>query len=332
MEIHEDLRVRLENSQKQRQVEIQKRKESRETEGSNQKLKAVYLEEFGKKQAEIEELLSKLSLGVIDTASLPDVINDTSKEISLLQKYYTASTLFLNQHEARRSQEAIQGLLQRFQELEGKLLPRKKFGFKVRKTMIDKNLTKENSLANDKDTVDGDGLKKFLNYSQNEFGVKDRNGETVVMHANSVSKQDVSLSKLTDCKVKIFGSPSTLHITGLANCTVLCGPVATSVFINECNGCKFVVPCQQLRIHQSQTCDLYLYVTSRAIIEDCTAIRFAPYNWRYDEIDTHFKEIGWDINDNNWHCIDDFNWLASDKPSPNWYFIPEKDRLSCWDC
>jgi len=37
----------------------------------------------------------------------------------------------------------------------------------------------------------------------------------------------------------------------------------------------------QLRIHTTERCDLYVHTVSGPIIEDCSALRFAPYALRY---------------------------------------------------
>lgn len=70
---------------------------------------------------------------------------------------------------------------------------------------------------------------------------------------------------------------------------VLCGPVSSSVFIEECCNCIFVVACQQLRVHSSSSSSFYVHVTSRAIIEDCRQVTFAPYKWSYPNIDAHYE-------------------------------------------
>ena len=38
------------------------------------------------------------------------------------------------------------------------------------------------------------------------------------------------------------------------------------------------------------------------------------------------QEAGLDEGVNNWDKVDDFNWLALDKPSPNWTVLPEDER------
>ncbi len=124
---------------------------------------------------------------------------------------------------------------------------------------------------------------------------------------------------------------------------VLCGPVSSSVFVDDCKDCVFVVACQQLRIHTTTHCTFYVHVTSRSIIEDCSLITFAPYSWTYPELNEQFKVrptiiicaynvnqsmqiSGLDQSVNNWRIVDDFNWLATSDPSPNWSILPDQDR------
>ena len=70
---------------------------------------------------------------------------------------------------------------------------------------------------------------------------------------------------------------------------VLCGPVSSSVFVEDCKDCVFVVACQQLRVHSTTNSQFYLHVTSRAIIEDCQKVSFAPYSWNYPDLEQHFE-------------------------------------------
>ena len=132
---------------------------------------------------------------------------------------------------------------------------------------------------------------------------------------------------------------------------VLCGPVSSSVFVEGCKECVFVVACQQLRIHTTTLSAFYVHITSRSIIEDSSTVTFTPYSWSYPQLEEHFKVCiglclgldftisfsvcvcvcvqvsGLDQSTNNWQLVDDFNWLASTEPSPNWTILPEKDRI-----
>jgi len=55
--------------------------------------------------------------------------------------------------------------------------------------------------------------------------------------------------------------------------------VTTSVFVDSVEDSTLFLSCKQLRTHSSNHVDIYLRVLSRAIIEDCENIRFAPYRW-----------------------------------------------------
>jgi len=158
----------------------------------------------------------------------------------------------------------------------------------------------------------------------------DVQNETIKFDSANSSLKDVWLNNLENCSVIISGIPSTLHMTKLSNCRIIAGPVLTSVFLENCEKSVFIMGCQQLRIHKSQDCDFYLHVRSRAIIEDCFSCRFSPYNREYDHRDKEFAEAQLDKETNNWHQVDDFNWLSTDTPSPNWSILPQEERITNW--
>ena len=117
----------------------------------------------------------------------------------------------------------------------------------------------------------------------------------------------------------------------MTRCTVLSGPVSTSVMVDTCSASSLVISCQQLRTHSTTDTDIYLHTTAKAILEDCKGIRVAPYNWKYPGCDEDFSVSGLDRNSNNWECIGDFNWLSSDVPSPNWAILREEERKLSWN-
>ncbi|KAJ8416103.1 hypothetical protein AAFF_G00381250 [Aldrovandia affinis] len=164
-----------------------------------------------------------------------------------------------------------------------------------------------------------------------QCGFSNADSQVLSKGADEIQQRDMLLSHLTNCKVRLLGSPSTLHIKHVRDSEIFCGPVSSSVFVDQCSGCTLVFACQQLRPHNTTDTQVYLHVTSRAIIEDCTGIHFAPFNWSYHGIDADFKVSGLDRDRNNWNQVDDFNWLAAGTPSPNWTIIPESARKCIWD-
>lgn len=158
--------------------------------------------------------------------------------------------------------------------------------------------------------------------------VSDRRSETITLGPESVNGKDVLISRLMGCRIEILGSAATLHATLLEGCTLLAGPVASSVFVDDCADCQLALGgCQQLRAHRTSRSDVYLRVTSGAIVEDCKEVRFAPEALDYPGLSGDLLASALDPSaTNKWDQVQDFNWLASDKPSPNWSVLPAEER------
>ena len=154
--------------------------------------------------------------------------------------------------------------------------------------------------------------------------------QTLTLSSPEVNNKDITLSDLQNCKVTLYGAPSAVHINKLKNTSLLCGPVSGAIFIEDCVACNFALPCHQLRVHTTVDSNFYLHVTSRAIVEDCANVGFAPFNWEYEGLQEDFKKAGLDGAENNWHLVNDFNWLKTDEPSPNWYILNEDLRIKNW--
>lgn len=173
-------------------------------------------------------------------------------------------------------------------------------------------------------------FKKFVYKLENEFGFTNKENETLTLRHDEVAQKDVMFRDLRNCNLNIEGGALTVHFVALVDCRIICGPISTSVFVENCERCQFVIACQQLRTHHTCDTDFYLHVTSRGIIEDCQRVRFAPYNWKYPDIEKHFAFVDLDPDQNNWNLIDDFNWLSS-APSPNWKVLDESERVVQWN-
>ena len=83
----------------------------------------------------------------------------------------------------------------------------------------------------------------------------------------------------------------------------------STVFVDNCQNCKFELNCHQLRIHNTYESRFNIFVTSKAIIEDCNKVVFSPYKFDYPERERHEKEEEKDAKPNQWRDIQDFNWL-----------------------
>lgn len=310
---------KLKKREDERLADVEKRKEEKSAVSSLQENAKFFMDTFLKEKNDLETNLA--SCDSLDKNKLVDKFDELSKLHQKLQRFLTESTMFLPSYDVRQSQDALTKLATKIQEKRDELIPKKKFAFKSKKkgTQAEKENTKKEATSSVTDQIDLADCK-----------FTDVNGQILSMDS-SINCKDVALARLKSCTVKLYGAPSAIHINDVEDCIILSGPVSGSVFIRESKNCVFVVPCQQLRVHTTTNTKFYIHVTSRAIIEDSSSVSFAPYNWNYPDIDKHYVLSGLDRKRNSWNDIDDFNWLAADKHSPNWSLVPENERNAKWD-
>ncbi|MGH0154878.1 UNVERIFIED_CONTAM: hypothetical protein FKN15_044504 [Acipenser sinensis] len=328
---------RLQKRDQERQEELERRKEAKESKQVTEEKSDFFTSTFSKEKADIEELLA--GGGEVEPGSLAGRLEDISARIQQLQKFLNDSMVFLPQYELRQAQSALQKLQSGLAEKRGELLPKKKFAFRSRNVGANntKKETPEPRKGGEQASRPTDLTAASVTASPGnsddvsaQCGFSNVVSQVLIKRADEINQRDVLLTHLSSCTVKLFGAPSTLHIKHVRDSTILCGPVSSSVFIDHCSGCTFAFPCQQLRTHNTTDSRAYLHVTSRAIVEDCSGVRFAPFTWSYPGLEEDFQVSGLDRERNNWTQVDDFNWLASDAPSPNWSVIPEEERKTTW--
>ncbi|XP_020280783.1 tubulin-specific chaperone C [Pseudomyrmex gracilis] len=336
--IEGSLSDRITKRDRERKNVIERRREERQSLTVESEQSSYFKDTFYSSCKKIKDMLDDAPSAPI--SAQPGIFDKVNKEILLLKNYLSQSKMFLKVYDIRRAQENLQSLEIEASELETKLLPKKKFGFKSRR-IAKKSSDKGHDVTDGlKDLKISEGIVNGSAKQNNKWSIKygdstcmllSKTNEQIVLDAENVNKNDILLSDLVQCTVRIYGTPSTIHMVNLKQCTILVGPVTTSVFAHDCSECVFAFACQQLRLHSSIDCIIYLHVTSRAIIEDCTKIRVAPYNWSYEDQTSHFNLAGLDPKVNNWNCIDDFNWLSSEKHSPNWSVLEPELRIKSWD-
>jgi len=288
----------------------ERNKEAREEQDESKTTLATLLDWSGCLNETIESEIEKKN---IDKAQ--EILDGLSNDMQKLDTFFTENSPVLTKFDKKKVQDSVLEIRSRYSDLQDVLRPKKKFGFRGDKKKAFQNKQLKES-----------GSKPALDVAKNqEFGftIKERSNETIEINDNEANGQDVMLSQLSNCTVIVKSNPITLHATHLNGCILKCGPVQTSIYLDQCNDCNLSLACQQLRAHNSMRTKVFLHVTSKGIIEDCKEIQVAPYNFTYDGIEGQFDKLGLDINTNHWNQLDDFNWLASDQPSPNWSILHE---------
>jgi len=321
--------AKLKKREEERQEKIRKKKEEDDSFKVQDSLQ-LFHKSFDKECLSIEkDLFTELD---VDRASIIEHFDSLSMRVTKLQRYVSESVIFLPPYELKTANNTLVSLLQKIQEKRNEKLPKKKFAFKSnkkseKKAAVSHNHTDKNNAEIIKDSKSEDDLVielaacKFVGGSH----------EVLKKEGVEINHKDVALADLNDCTVVLCGTPSAIHINKLKDCKIFCGPVPGSIFIRECFNCTFVLACQQLRIHSTKKCQFYIHVTSKAIIEDCNTVNFAPYNWNYERLEEHYKMSGLSKDRNNWDKVDDFCWLAADAHSPNWSIIDETERVPSWN-
>ncbi|XP_030611444.1 tubulin-specific chaperone C [Archocentrus centrarchus] len=325
------IQERLQKRHQARIEDAERRREAKESQSVAEEKSEYFFSAFNRERTFIEELLSSCSGA--DRAVVTLKLEEAKAKTDQLQKFLNDNMLFLTQYELRQAQAAFQKLQTSLSETKEEALPRKKFAFRNRTKAADKAAAEEaHPPPPDEGTpAEAGGTQVDGEAPSEQCGFSNMTNEFLTKTAEELQRRAVLLTHLTNCKVRLFGSPSTLHLKEINSCEILCGPVSSSVFVDNCRNSVLAFPCQQLRTHNTTDTQVYLHVTSRAIIEDCRGVSFAPFSWSYPTLEEDFTVSGLDRARNNWIQVDDFNWLAAGTPSPNWTVIPETDRKTNWD-
>ena len=306
----------------ERLADVQKRKEQRENAAAKNESADFFQENFNRARNELEAGL--IQSDGMETSKLSAHFDSLVISLQKMQKFVGDSSMFLAAYEVQKAHEALSKLQSAIQDRREVMIPKKKFAFKAKKkAVVDKPVT---VVADERIQH-----KPSINVQITDCSFSDMSNQTLTKHSTDTNQKDVALARLTNCTVKLYGSPSAVHVNNMKNCKIFSGPVSGSVFIDDCKDCVFILACQQLRVHTTTDTNCYLHVTSRAIIEDSTRLQFAPYNWTYDGLDDHYEYSGLDRSRNSWDDVDDFNWLASDVHSPNWSVLEEHARHKTWE-
>nr|ACO10637.1 Tubulin-specific chaperone C [Caligus rogercresseyi] len=274
-------------------------------------------------QAHLNDRIQDLQKALQDKEDITSKLCELDTKIKDFEALFSEKAHFLPSYDVKKLQTAILAIKASYQRHLQSTQPKKRFAFKSRTSM--KTREEINTLASDAKAA---VQKVYSTKNTAKVTLGDKENESLVLDSGEM---DPLISRLRGCKVHLRTYvPSTVHLTDLEDCVVVFGPVRTSVFVERCRNTVFYLYCQQLRMHESKDCSVYLHVTCKGIIEDCHGIRFAPYP------ETPFMEdlkelkasSGLSPMENHWDEIQDFNWLSPDQASPNWSIIPSENRKS----
>lgn len=323
--------VQLLEREAARQEEVERRRQAREARLVPEEQSDYFRAIFNRERKAIEALLEPEPSEAAEAEPTSEAVvrlEEGAERLRGLQRLVSNSVRFLAPYDLRIAQEKVNHLRSVVAERRLQLQPPKPFAFRARKKELPGPRPPQGASEPGPRKLTASAFASLP--ADPPCGFSRAEGQELELGATELLQRDVTLSRLSRCRVQLRGNPNTLLMRDCHECTVLCGPVSTSALVEGCSGCVLALACQQLRTHRTTETSFYVLVTSRAMLEDCSSIRFAPYTWSYPGIEADFLTSTLDKNRNNWNQVDDFNWLVRDQPSPNWSVIPEQDRISDW--
>ncbi|KAF0693222.1 Aste57867_15816 [Aphanomyces stellatus] len=277
--------------------------------------------DFTRQEADVRRALESFtSEGT--TSNSAATLDALSATVQSMRERAGAATLFLPPYDIRATQTLTARLLH---AVESKRAPRKKFTFTARaklKPAFASSLAAPDALSV---TLASSSSTATENSDDHELVYADQTD--AFLHITAPDAPDLSLARLSHCVVVIPVATSAIRGHDLKHCTIYTGPIAGSLWLDGCVDCTFVVACRQLRVHHTTATTFYLRIKSHPIVEDCDHLAFAPYDLRYDGLETQLAAADLARETALWAQVHDFKWLRQTQ-SPHWHVLPEAERPS----
>ncbi|KAM7538934.1 hypothetical protein Aperf_G00000058077 [Anoplocephala perfoliata] len=258
------------------------------------------------------------------------ILDDLLDQIEELQRWFSESSPHLKSFHVEQARQDIDEIKARFQEVRASVTPKKRFKFGVgakastKPTVPSAKVT--TSVEKTVTSLLSPGLFKFsLSGLSNRHDLRLPTEIDEKADKDCLRDQSLCLVDLTNCQVRITLSCGNLMASKLTKCVIkIQQPVVSSIMLQDCVDCRFVLACRQLRVHRTRGSRFDVFVASAPIIEDSSDLLVGPWNGgaRFSEV------LG---TTNHWNEVQDFSCptLVAEKAaeSPNWSLLPEQDWL-----
>lgn len=270
-----------------------------------------FLSEFNQLKSDIEtNITSATSIDCQQDGSL-------TTKLQKLERLLNEQAAYLPPYTCKVSQESLDSIRRQINEKRGTETTKKKFTFGKNRPATNVTTAPVTTIFGDQPSDQEESKKENVVISS-KLGINNLNGQSLTIEREQFHDKDFELDSMVNCVINMPGSPVTLFLRNLTNCSINCGPVSSSVYVDSCKDCTFSLAFQQLRIHTSTNCKFYVNAKTKPIIEDCKSMYFGQYNYKYDELQSDLNTCGFTPETENLYMqVVDFNWLSSE-PSPNW--------------
>lgn len=149
-------------------------------------------------------------------------------------------------------------------------------------------------------------FEKDLNLNKEDFIYSKKAKEVLVKSPRDLNGQQFIVEECEGTDMFLIDHMAMLTVDYCKNCRIVAGPVASSVFIRNCENCVVVIACQQLRLRDCKNLTIFLHSTTGPIIESSSGIALGCYNYSYFGLESHLESAEMSIWENEWYSVYDF--------------------------
>jgi len=256
-----------------------------------------------------------------------------------LEQFLADNASILPSYTFEAKNKMMSNLKEKINQTQQSIAPKPKFVFSQKNKSVvapvaasdvidedEKHNNNNNNNNNDDDDVTSTTTALSHVVDADEIMIENRQLETIYLANGSVNGSDVCLSNLINCTVSICDHIGALRMNHIKHCTIITGPISSSLHVEHLQNSTVNAIMRQCRIHHCTNSKFYIHVNSEPVIEHSDNVQFAPYNVRYKELSNDWKQSHVDEQVNQWNKVKDFNWFKQQQ-SPHWSVIPEHERI-----
>mmetsp|Transcript_12154 Transcript_12154/g.22530 ORF Transcript_12154/g.22530 Transcript_12154/m.22530 type:complete len:381 (+) Transcript_12154:87-1229(+) len=147
---------------------------------------------------------------------------------------------------------------------------------------------------------------KDVNLKKEDYIYSKKGKEVLLKSPRDLNGQQFIVEECEGTDMFLIDHMGMLTVDYCQDCRIVAGPVASSVFIRNCENCVVVIACQQLRLRDCKNLTIFLHSTTGPIIESSSSISLGCYNYSYFGLESHLESAEMSIWENEWYSVYDF--------------------------
>ncbi|VDM12026.1 unnamed protein product [Wuchereria bancrofti] len=153
-------------------------------------------------------------------------------------------------------------------------------------------------------------------------------GEIAIKSDGHITGEQFTVEKCKECCILLLDYLATVNVDDCEECLIVTGPCRGSVFIRDCKNITLFTISQQFRSRDCINIDVFLFCTTKPIIESSKLMRFRSLTLSYDKLEEHMAKASLSPFTNNWNNVHDF----TPDDAPNFEIcITEYDNIKKMD-